>query len=299
MNVLITGGTGLIGKKLISVLKQHKANITVLTRNIKKASTLVGTDIVFIEKLSVASIENQEVVINLAGEPIANKPWSNTQKKKICNSRWSTTKQLTELINASANPPFLFISGSAIGIYGRQDNRSIDESFTQYHQEFTWEVCKKWEDIALEVNSAHTRVAILRTGIVLDSEAGALAKMLLPFKLGLGGRVGTGQQVMSWIHIDDMISAVLHIQNTAELSGVINLTAEYPVTNTIFSQQLAATLKRPCLLPIPAIALKIILGEMADLLLFGQKVLPSKLINSGFRFSYPTIDKALKNLFGK
>lgn len=299
MNVLITGGTGLIGKKLIRALKQHKANITVLTRFYKKASVVLGDNITLIEKLSAACIENQDIVINLAGEPIANKRWSKSQKYKICHSRWSITKQLSELINTAINPPSLFISGSAIGIYGRQPNTPIDETFTQYNQEFTHEVCERWEKLALEAESDVTRVVILRTGIVLDTEAGALAKMLLPFSLGMGGKISSGQQVMSWIHIEDMISAILHIQNTPSLKGVTNITTQYPVTNGFFSQTLAEILKRPAVFKTPAILLKMIFGEMADLLLFGQCVLPSKLIHSGFHFKYPTIDKALKNLLDK
>ena len=299
MKILITGGTGLIGKRLISTLKLNNADITVLTRNSEKAASILCSDISFIEKLSITCIENQDIVINLAGEPIANKRWSKSQKNKICHSRWNITKQLTELIQKAINPPSLFISGSAIGIYGRQPNTPIDETFTQYHQEFTHEVCERWEKLALEAESDVTRVVILRTGIVLDTEAGALAKMLLPFRLGVGGKVSSGQQIMSWIHIEDMISAIFHIQNTPSFKGVANITSPYPVTNGIFSKTLAETLKRPAIFNTPAILLKMIFGEMADLLLFGQHVLPSKLIHSGFDFKYPTIDKALKNLLDK
>mgnify|MGYP005992427093 CR=1 FL=1 len=299
MNVLITGGTGLIGRKLVHALKQDNANITVLTRNSNKAVSILGSHISFIQKLSLSCIENQDVVINLAGEPIANKRWSKGQKDKICYSRWNITKQLTELINKAENPPSLFISGSAIGIYGRQPNTPIDETFTQYNQEFTHEVCEKWEKLALEATSDATRVVVLRTGIVLDANAGVLAKMLLPFRLGMGGKVSSGQQVMSWIHIEDMISAILHIQNTPSFKGVANITSPYPVTNDTFSQTLAEILKRPAIFNTPAIILKMLFGEMAELLLFGQHVLPRKLIHSDFHFTYPTIDKALKNLLDK
>lgn len=298
MNVLITGGTGLIGKKLVNAFQQSKANITVLTRDAVKALDKLGSNVTFIEKLDIASIENQDIIINLAGEPIANKRWSNAQKNKICQSRWGITKQLADLIHSAQNPPSLFISGSAIGVYGRQTDTPIDESFTQYHSEFTHDVCDKWEKLALRAESDITRVVILRTGIVLDSEGGALAKMLLPFKLGIGGKVGNGKQVMSWIHIDDMIQAILHIQNTPDLKGVTNITSKYPVSNAVFSRKLAQTLQKPGICTTPAILLKIMLGEMADLLLFGQCVIPNKLIKSGFHFQYPTIDKALKNLLG-
>ena len=299
MNVLITGGTGLIGKKLVSVLMKNTVNITVLTRDKKKAAIALGENITFIEKLSITSVEDQDIIINLAGEPIANKRWSKTQKDKICNSRWDITELLTKYINTAKKPPSLFISGSAIGIYGRQSINSIDESFKQYHQEFTHKVCEKWEQLALAAESDVTRVAILRTGIVLDTNEGALAKMLVPFKLGMGGKIGNGQQVMSWIHIDDVISAIQHIQKTETLNGVINLTAKHPVSNTLFSQKLASILQRPSYITTPTMLLRIIFGEMADLLLYGQDVLPRKLIRSGFQFKYPTLDKAMKHLLNQ
>lgn len=299
MNVLITGGTGLIGKALIKALRQNHANITVLTRNCTKAAKTLGTDINVIDELKLSTIENIDTVINLAGEPIANKRWSTAQKKQICQSRWDITEKLTSLIKAANNPPSLFISGSAIGIYGRQGSLSIDEEFTDYHREFTYEVCSKWENLALAAKSENTRIAILRTGIVLDENEGAIAKMLLPFKLCLGGKISHGQQMMSWIHIDDMVAAILHIQNTPSLKGFINITAEQSVTNDVFSRTLAKTLNRPCILTTPAFMLKLIFGEMADLLLFGQDVKPTKLKNSGFHFTYPTIDIALNNLLTK
>jgi len=299
MNVLITGGTGLIGKALIKVLRQSHTNITVLTRNCSKAVKTLGTDINVIDELNLSTIENIDAVINLAGEPIANKRWSVEQKKQICQSRWDITEKLSTLIKTAKNPPSLFISGSAIGIYGRQGSLSIDEEFTDYHREFTYEVCSKWENLALAAKSENTRIAILRTGIVLDKHEGAIAKMLLPFKLCLGGKISHGQQMMSWIHIDDMVAAILHIQKTPSLKGFINITAEQPVSNNVFSRTLAKTLNRPCMLTTPAFILKLIFGEMADLLLFGQNVKPTKLKNSGFRFTYPSIDSALKNLLTK
>jgi uncharacterized protein (TIGR01777 family) len=299
MNYLISGGTGLIGHNLITALANEGNRITVLTRNKYKAKKLLGSNIKLIEHLSIDDIENQNTIINLAGEPIADRRWTDSQKKKICQSRWDITKKLAELINLAKNPPSLFISGSAIGIYGRQADTPIDESFTQFHQEFTHEVCSRWEALALEAKSDVTRVVILRTGIVLDPESGALAKMLLPFKLGLGGKICNGQQIMSWIHIDDMISAILHIKDTPTIKGAINITANNPVTNADFSQNLAKVLQRPFFFTTPAVLLKIVFGEMADLLLFGQNVVPRKLINSGFNFKYPTIDNALKNLLNK
>lgn len=295
MNILITGGTGLIGQQLIRQLMKQNANITVLTRSKHKAKQVLPHEITLIETLSLSDVENQDSIINLAGEPIADKRWSAPQKSRICNSRWQITKQLTSLISQAEKPPAVFISGSAIGVYGRQQ-QSIDESFTQYHQEFTHEVCKKWEALATAAQSANTRVAILRTGIVLSKDGGALGKMLLPFKLGLGGKIGAGQQVMSWIHIDDMVAAILYINKTKQLSGVINVTAQNPVTNQEFSKTLADALNKPCIITTPTFLLKLLLGEMADLLLFGQHVVPKKLLESGFIFAYPKLNEALKNI---
>ncbi len=296
MNYLITGGTGLIGKALIEKLLIQNDTITVLTRNIKNAETVLGNNVNFITHLSINEIENSDIIINLAGEPIADKRWSASQKNKICESRWGITQQLSELINKANNPPTLFISGSAIGIYGRQNSDPIDEHFTAFNKEFTHEVCSKWEKSAYSVHSNKTRVALLRTGIVLANNDGALGKMLLPFKLGLGGKISKGEQIMSWIHINDVVNAILHIKERNELYGAINLTAPNPVSNTEFSTTLSAQLQRPCLFTTPAWLLVLIFGEMSGLLLFGQHVLPNKLINSNFTFQYNHIDKALQNL---
>ncbi|MDG1752336.1 MAG: TIGR01777 family oxidoreductase [Thalassotalea sp.] len=296
MNILITGGTGLIGGALIKALNGENVQITVLTRDVRKASTSLNNNIKLINSLSIEDIENQDTIINLAGEPIADKRWSNRQKEKICKSRWDITKQLTAFIQQAKNPPSLFISGSAIGIYGRQDTKKIDEEYRKFYPEFTNHVCNTWEHFALLAKSSKTRVAILRTGIVLDKKGGALSKMLPPFQLGVGGKISHGEQVMSWIHIEDVIAAILFIQNTPELSGAINITAENPVSNKDFTAALAKTINRPSFITTPAFILKILFGEMADLLLFGQHVIPSKLLKNGFKFKYTTIESAFINL---
>jgi uncharacterized protein (TIGR01777 family) len=296
MNYLITGGTGLIGQALIKSLSEKDNEITVLTRNIKAANLVLKDDVRFIDELLLTDIENIDIVINLAGEPIADKRWSVQQKNKICDSRWDLTEKIAHLISIADNPPSLFISGSAIGIYGRQDNTPINEGYSRYHKEFTYDVCSKWEQIALDASSNETRVVILRTGIVLDKKSGALAKMLLPFKLGIGGKIGNGEQFMSWIHLQDMVSAILHIIDIKTLNGPINITSPNAVTNKKFSKTLSTVLSRPCLFVTPSPLLKLIFGEMADLLLFGQNVTPEKLINSGFRFKHAELEHALKDL---
>jgi len=299
MNYLITGGTGLVGKALVEVLYKSGANITVLTRNVDKAAESLNLPITFLKKLSLADIENNDIIINLAGESIADKRWSATQKEKICHSRWDITQQLASLILVADKPPSIFISGSAIGLYGRQNTQAITEDFTQHHPEFTHTVCSRWESIALSAQSNKTRVALLRTGIVLAPNGGALAKMLPPFKLGLGGKIGDGKQMMSWIHIKDMVSAIIHIQNTPSLTGAINLTAEHAVNNAVFSHTLAKVLRRPSLLTTPAMMIKLLFGEMSDLLLFGQNVVPNKLTESGFLFKYNELPLALADIVKK
>ena len=296
MNYLITGGTGLIGKALIISLGTINNTITVLTRDIEKASSLLNKEIKFIDELLLSNIENIDIVINLAGEPIAEKRWSQEQKYKICESRWDITEKLAHLISIANKPPSLFISGSAIGMYGRQGNKILDEGFTQYHEEFTHQVCTRWEQLALEASSTNTRVALLRTGVVLDKKSGALSKMLLPFKLGVGGKIGNGEQIMSWVHIQDMVAAILHIIDIKSLNGPINITSPNPVSNEVFSKSLATALNRPCIFNTPPFLLKLMFGEMADLLLFGQNVIPQKLITSGFRFKHADLTSAFKDL---
>jgi uncharacterized protein (TIGR01777 family) len=289
MNYLITGGTGLIGKAFIDSLPKKSSQITVLTRNKINAKKLLGSEINCVDELSIIDIENSDVILNLVGEAIADKRWSDSQKDKICQSRWRVTQHLVDLINQAENPPSVFISGSAIGIYGRQNNQPINESFEDFHHEFTHHVCSEWENIALAAVTNQTRVAILRTGIVLAKQSGALGKMIPPFKLGLGGKIGDGKQMMSWIHLEDMVAGISHIEKNETLHGAINLTAPNPVNNYHFTHALASTLNRPCLLSTPAWLLKILLGEMSDLLLFGQNVVPDKLTDSGFSFKYSKV----------
>jgi len=296
MNYLITGGTGFIGSYCIGKLIENKRNnITVLTRNESKAVKLLDESINVINRLSLENIEEADVIINLAGEAIAEKRWSRKQKYKICHSRWLLTEQIVSLIEKAKSPPDLLISGSAIGIYGRQSYKPITEEFKDYHDEFSSTVCQRWENIANKASS-RTRVVLLRTGIVLAKEQGALAKMLLPFKLGLGGKIAQGDQVMSWIHIEDMVNAIIHIVENQALHGPINITSERTVTNKVFSSTLANTLNRPCLFTTPSFFLKLIFGEMAELLLYGQNVQPQKLKMSNFKFKYENLDMALKNL---
>jgi len=297
MNYLVTVGTGMIGNALIHTLNHRDNVISILTRTKHTVQESHIKNINFINEITQTDINNADIVINLAGEPIASKRWSKKQKNTICQSRWQITEHISNLIKQSKNPPSLFISGSAIGIYGRQNDKKIDESFTDYYDEFTQYLCSTWESLALSAQSEVTRVVTLRTGIVLGQDGGALKEMLLPFKLGLGGKMGTGKQMMSWIHIDDMVAGIMHIQDNKQLIGPVNMTANNAVTNEEFSQTFARSLHRPCIFSTPSLIVRCLFGEMSDVLLFGQNVKPSKLLASGFVFKHPHLSPALNSLF--
>lgn len=298
MNFLITGGSGLIGSRLVAkLIAEHQ--VSVLTRNVAGTEKMLGTEPNYISDLDqLTDLNAFDVVINLAGEPIVSKRWTDKQKSIIEKSRWGTTSKLAELFAKSTSPPSLLISGSAIGFYGRQDETEINETFDNPSDEYSHMLCKIWEKLALDIATEKTRVCILRTGIVLAKGEGALKKMLLPFKLGLGGPIGSGDHFMSWIHIEDMVNGILHLINNADCQGVYNFTAPEPVTNAHFSESLAKSLHRPCLFITPKFVLKFAMGEMADLLIHGQRVVPMKLRQSKFSFKFPTIDEAFENLFG-
>ena len=297
MHIFITGGTGLIGRHLIpALLRDASTKITVLTRDTTKAKASLPGNVALVTSLDdTLDFDDVDAVINLAGEPIADKRWSETQKTRICESRWQITQQLTDKINAAAQPPATFISGSAIGYYGRQGDKLVTEAFTEVHHEFTHTVCEKWERIALQA-SPKTRVCLLRTGVVLSHDGGALSKMRLPFSLGLGGRIGDGNQYMSWIHINDMVAAILFLLEHKHCEGAYNLTAPTPVTNSEFVKAYAASLGRPAIFPMPALALKLLMGEAADLLVTGQRVVPQKLVDAGFKFSFTDIGSAFADI---
>jgi uncharacterized protein (TIGR01777 family) len=292
MKILITGGSGLIGSSLISMLRP--CDVSVYTRNVAMAEQILGHKVQFLSSLThLSNLDDYDVVINLAGEPIVNKKWTDKQKHKIEHSRWSITEDIVTLINAGENPPKLLISGSAIGFYGRQEDNIIDEKFSSAHDEFSHRLCERWEFLAKIAESDKTRVCILRTGVVITKRGGALQKMLLPFKLGLGGPIGDGSQYMSWIHLEDMLQGIAHLIANESCQGVYNFTAPNPVTNAEFSRELAASLSSPCVFKVPEFVLRMMMGEMADLVLYGQRVIPSRLEESGYKFIYPTISQAL------
>ncbi len=297
MKILFTGGTGLIGSAFISKFA-NKYDFTVISRHPDKAREQLPAGVEIIGGLhDVADLCLFDAVINLAGEPIADKRWTALQKQRICQSRWDITQHLVTRLKGCKHPPSVFISGSAIGYYGRQGNKPVTENNFTVHDEFTHQVCNRWEQIAMQADSDATRVCLLRTGVVLDKDKGALPKMAMPVKLGVGGKIGDGEQILSWIHIDDMVDAIEFLLANNKCQGAYNLTAPEPETNAAFTHKLAKTLHRPDFFKVPEFVLKIIMGEAAEMVTTGQHVIPERLLDSGFKFRFPSLKPALKNIY--
>jgi uncharacterized protein (TIGR01777 family) len=293
MKILITGGTGFIGSTLCSSLLDEKHDIVVMSRHPETIKAPVQ---------SIAGLEQLEddvvfdIVINLAGEPIANKRWTVQQKQRISSSRLNMTRKLISYFEATHHKPKLFISASAIGYYGINKTNEVVSEDGLCDESFSSQLCQKWEAEALKAQSLGIRTCLLRTGIVLG-KGGVLNKMLLPFKLGLGGRVGQGEQWMSWIHLDDLIGIILYCIDHNDLSGPVNVTSPNPVTNKVFTKTLGKVLVRPTLFPIPAVVVKLLMGQLGEeLLLAGKKVLPVKILNAGYKFKYEKLDDALLSI---
>jgi uncharacterized protein (TIGR01777 family) len=249
--------------------------------------------------LDAAALEGTDAVIHLSGAGIGDKRWSAAYRKEILDSRTDTTALLAKTIASLSRKPSVFLSGSAIGIYGARNDEQLTEVST-HGTGFLAEVCEQWEAAAKPAVDAGVRTVYLRTGIVLSPKGGALKKLLPLFKLGVGGKFGNGKQWQSWISIDDEIGAIEYLL-TANVSGAVNLTAPNPVTNAEFTKVLASVLKRPAIVPVPTFAPKILLGgELADALLFtGQRVIPAALNASGYVFKHTTLESALRSLLSK
>lgn len=296
---LITGGTGLIGSALCKHLINQDHQVTVLSRTPKKVTSKCGQQVKGIKYLTEISTDTQiDIVINLAGEPIADSRWTKKRKAVLEMSRIDLTRNLVDWLNHRQKKPECLISGSAIGWYGDRGNSILTEQ-SSYHDEYTHQLCDAWEREALHAKQHGIRVCIARTGLVLASKGGFLQKMLLPFKLGLGGRLGDGQQFMSWIHISDMVNFLEFLALNVQLEGIFNACSPSPVTNRTFTQTLAQQLHRPAFLPLPAWILNIILGEMSCLLLKGQRALPKKAQAMGFQFHYTDFNVALPNIINR
>lgn len=295
MQILITGGTGLIGRHLVTRLLARGDRVSVVTRNVETARDLLGPKVSIWSGLDQQrDLNGIDAVINLAGEPIASKRWTPQHKQLLCESRWQITERLASLINASSEPPAVLISGSATGYYGNTGELVLTEEDSG-HDEFTHQLCARWEALAMTAASDRTRVCLLRTGVVLAKEGGALAQMKKPFMLGLGGPLGSGRQYLPWIHLEDMLDGILWLLDRP-LHGPFNMVAPYAVRNEQFAATLGKVLHRPALLRTPASAIKLLMGESSALVLGGQHVLPQRLEASGFRFHWYELDKALADV---
>ncbi|WP_280553765.1 TIGR01777 family oxidoreductase [Halomonas sp. 25-S5] len=301
MRVLITGGSGFVGQRLCRRLKEAGHRLLVVSREPEQVRDRLpeGSDI----RRSVLDFVDTppDAIVNLAGESIAARRWSDDQKKRLIDSRVNITGDLVmlcEQLQASqGRMPRLMVSASAMGYYGDQGDREVTEQ-TPPHDEFAHRLCKRWEDTAREAADFGVRVALLRIGLVLDAGGGSLQKMLPPFKLGLGGRFGDGKQFMPWIHREDLVGAILFLLERDDLEGPFNASAPHPVTNAEFTRTLAKQLGRPALMPVPAIALETAFGEMSRLLLTGADMRPTRLLEAGFEFRFPTLEKALSDILG-
>ena len=295
MRILLTGGTGLIGRHLVSRLLTLSHTVCVVTRSPEKARQMLDAHVEIWPGLqNVSTLDGVDAVVNLAGEPIADKRWTHAQKQKLCDSRWAITQRISELIQASETPPAVLISGSATGYYGDLGEVVVTEEEPP-HNEFTHKLCARWEQIASSAQSDRTRVCLLRTGVVLARSGGILGKMVPPFKLGLGGPIGNGRQYLAWIHIDDMVNGILWLLDN-DLRGPFNMVSPYPVRNEQFSHALGQALNRPAFLRVPATAIRLLMGESSVLVLGGQRALPKRLEAAGFTFRWYDLDEALANI---
>ncbi|MBJ9864928.1 TIGR01777 family oxidoreductase [Citrobacter amalonaticus] len=295
MKILVTGGTGLIGGHLVPRLQELGHQVTVLTRHRDTAREKLNDRVTLWDTLEdKQNLDGFDAVINLAGEPIADKRWTTEQKDRLCQSRWRITQKLADLINASETPPSVLISGSATGYYGDLGEVVVTEEEPP-HNEFTHKLCARWEQIACEAQSDKTRVCLLRTGVVLAPKGGILGKMVPPFRLGLGGPIGNGRQYLAWIHIDDMVNAILWLLDN-DLRGPFNMVSPYPVRNEQFAHALGHALQRPAIHRVPATVIRLLMGESSVLVLGGQRALPKRLEAAGFPFRWYDLEEALADV---
>lgn len=303
MKVMVTGATGFVGKELIKKLNEKGHEIMVLTRNPDTARfhLPVHCGIRYWNPVShgipPSTLKGVDAVINLAGEGIADGRWSPERKRKLAQSRVLSVRRLIDAMNYMNNKPKVFVSASAIGFYGDRGDELLDESSSE-GKGFLSEVCRGWENEIIKAKDLGIRTIAFRIGVVLGHDGGAMSKMLPPFKLGVGGRLGSGSQWMSWIHINDLVNMMVHAIENPSIDGIYNAVSPNPVRNRRFTRILGQVLKRPTIFPVPKFVLKIILGELSELLLGSQRVIAKKFSDTGFEFKYPQIQEALQEVCG-
>jgi uncharacterized protein len=288
MKAVIAGGSGFLGSALAASLRLDGHDVTIVTRHPKTHDQAAWTD--------VEVVEGVDAVINLAGEPLDAGRWTDTRKASILESRIKATETIVKSISNATKRAAVFLNASAVGIYGAHGDEALTED-SPVGSDFLASVCTAWEAAAMAA-AWTTRVVLLRTGLVLDRNAGAMPKLALPFRLFAGGRAGSGNQYWSWIHREDWVRMARWAIETETMKGPLNVTAPSPVTNREFAQALGRALHRPALAPAPGFALRLMLGEMADaMVLAGQRVLPAKATRNGFEFRYPDLDSALRQIY--
>jgi hypothetical protein len=299
MKLLVTGASGLIGSALVPFLTTDGHRVTRLVRSQPRSGAVEVQWDPEAGVRDLASLEGLDAVVHLAGENIAAGRWTVEKKARIRDSRVKGTKTLCEALAQLSQPPKVLVSASAIGYYGDRGAELLWEN-SALGTGFLAEVCQAWEEATRPAMEKGIRVVLLRIGVVLSPAGGALAKMLLPFKLGLGGIIGSGKQYMSWIALDDVVGTIDHVLITDTLQGPVNAVAPHPVTNSEFTKTLRRVLRRPTLFPMPAFAARLAFGEMADeLLLASTRVEPKRLIATEYRFRYPELEDALRHLLGR
>ena len=296
MKILISGASGLLGTHLIPTLEAKGHEIHTLVRKTPKGANEIRWDSkTGVDDEEQAKLEDFDAVIHLAGDNIASENWSPEKKRKIRESRSTGTRVLVEALRKTEIPPKIFVSASATGFYGDRGDEDLTETSPK-GVGFLPDVCDEWEREARRAEDFGARVALLRTGVVLSKDGGALEKMLTPFRFGVGGTVGSGKQWMSWISLEDTLEIYHLALENEQISGAVNTTSPNPVTNAEFTDTLGKVLHRPTVLPVPEFAIRLLFGEMGErLLLEGNKVLPKKLQDFGFEFKFPDLEEALKH----
>jgi len=296
MRIFITGGTGLIGRALCKALRAAGHELTVLSRHPETVPGKCGEGVQAMRTLGEWTPQRAfDAVINLAGEPIVDARWSARRKQMLWDSRVTLTEELVHRIKLAEHKPAVLLSGSAVGYYGDRGDIALDED-AGAGTGFAAELCQAWEAAALGAEKDKVRVCLLRTAPVLSGEGGLLGKMLLPFKLGLGARLGDGRQWMSWIHIDDYVALVLRLLQDAGARGPFNMAAPEPATNREFTAALAQAVQRPAWFVAPAFLLRLGMGERASLMLEGQRAVPGKFAAAGHVFRFPHLADALRDV---
>lgn len=290
MKVVVAGGTGFLGTPLVSQLRAGGHDVSVLTRRSATPGQITWSPDGTIGPWAKA-VDGADAIINLAGESIAGHRWTPAHKARVRDSRIHATRSVVEAIHAAARKPAAFLNASAIGYYGSRGEDTLTEE-SALGDDFLATVCRDWEAEAFQAPRA-TRLVLLRTGLPLERSGGALPRIALPFRLFAGGPLGAGRQYWSWIHRDDWIAMTIWALSTSSVSGPLNLTAPTPVRNREFAATLGHVLRRPSFVPAPAFALRLLIGEMADVLLFSQRVIPAKAEALGFRFRYAALEPAL------